>query len=159
MSRSSTLRWREAEALGRYHHHDRFHDLVGQRLALAVPEREEPADVADEGIDDVGQAADEAEAAADRLTGLGADAFEPDDPHARGLARLAHLDREPDPDDDGHQSDQEAQRPAHAAEDDSDDDDDDERDGVDEIAEGPRTPAGQRALGGVGPAGGKPVGA
>src|SRR4051812_8892884 len=51
----------------------RLHDLVGQRLLLGVPEREEEADVADDRIDDVADRAYDTVTGADHLAGLLAD--------------------------------------------------------------------------------------
>ncbi len=56
--------------------HDRRQHLVGDGLALGVPEREQEADVADDGVDEVGEVADDAHAAADQLAGVGVDRLE-----------------------------------------------------------------------------------
>jgi len=47
---------------------DRLNDLVGKGLAFGVPEREQPANVADNGIDEVADVPDEGHGHADRLT-------------------------------------------------------------------------------------------
>src|SRR5262249_61035194 len=65
-----------ARATGSGRDDDGADDLVGERLALGVPEREQPADVAGEGIEDVADVAGEGHAAADRLTGVLADEAE-----------------------------------------------------------------------------------
>jgi len=59
---------------------DRLHDLVGQGLPLDVPEREGPADEADDRVKNVADIADEGRGDADRLAGLLAD-----EPQAKGL--------------------------------------------------------------------------
>ena len=86
----------EAEPLGRNPEHDGAHDLVGQGLALAVPQREEPPDVADEVVHDMGETADDAQRAPDRLARASADALDSYHSHAGRLSRLAHLHRQID---------------------------------------------------------------
>src|SRR5215469_11590313 len=72
-------------------HDDGPDDLVGERLPLRIPQREQEADIADDGVDDVADVAHEGHQRADRLAGLLAD--EPQMQHllAKRLARDAAL--------------------------------------------------------------------
>src|SRR5204863_4567299 len=68
---------------------DGAHDLVRQRLPLVVPQREQPADVADDAVDDVGDVAHERQEHAGGLTGGLLDQLRSGDAAADGVTGRA----------------------------------------------------------------------
>src|SRR5690242_20010134 len=65
---------------------DRRHDLVGQGLALAVPQREQEPDVADDRVDEVRELPHQRHTEAERLPGDLTDHFELEDRFADARA-------------------------------------------------------------------------
>src|SRR5215472_15548797 len=80
-----------ARSAGSVGNDDGADDLVGDRLPLGVPQREEEADVADDGVDEVADVAYEGHQRADRLAALIADEPEMQDLLTQGLAGGAGL--------------------------------------------------------------------
>src|SRR5580704_3403651 len=121
---------------------DSLDDLVGDRLPLGVPEREQVPDVADDAVDDVADVADERHQHADGLAGLLADQAQVQHLLAEGLPGGAGLvpaviDGPPDAGNDDHDEDD-----GDPAEDDVQDDDG--RD-VDQVRANSLDPAGVSA--------------
>ena len=132
---------------------DGLQQLVGDGLALDVPQREEPTDVADDAVDDVGDGAHDTHAAADDLARLLAHAAEAGDGHPRALALGADQEAEVEPRHAEGDVHEEGEQCAEGAGDGAEDGDDDEADDadhdddgpVDDDADGPLTPVGQRS--------------
>src|SRR6516225_4395805 len=83
-------------------------DLVRERLALGIPDREQPADVAGERVKDVADIAGEGHAGADRLTGLLAEQAQAERLLPQRLTGPAGLDAPVvDPPPDGREGEQE----------------------------------------------------
>src|SRR5215469_8257931 len=80
-----------ARSAGSVGNDDGADDLVGDRLPLGVPQREEEADVADDGVDEVADVAYQGHEHADRLAGLLADQPQVQRPLAERLAGCAGL--------------------------------------------------------------------
>src|SRR5262249_61859192 len=79
-------------AAGSLRDDDGADDLVGEGLALGVPQREQPADVARERVEDVADVAGEGHAAAHRLAGSLADKAQVERPLPQRLTGPPGLD-------------------------------------------------------------------